>query len=94
MKIIWSPQAIEQFRELHDFIAEDSVEAAAEMCSKILRLVELLAVHPHAGRPGRIAGTRELVVPETPYIVPYKVRQGGVELIAVFHGARRWPSRF
>jgi plasmid stabilization system protein ParE len=45
------------------------------------------------GRPGRIAGTREFVVSETPYAVPYRVAGADVEILAVVHGARRWPDK-
>ena len=55
--------------------------------------VELLAQHPALGRPGRVEGTRELVVPDTPYLVPYRVRGHAVEILRVFHGARKWPKK-
>jgi toxin ParE1/3/4 len=48
---------------------------------------------PAMGRPGRIAGTRELVVPDTPYVIPYRVRRERLELIAVFHGHQKWPLK-
>ena len=53
--------------------------------------VELLATHPASGRIGRVPGTRELVITGTPYIVPYRVRGDAVEILRVFHGARKWP---
>jgi toxin ParE1/3/4 len=52
----------------------------------------LLADNPHMGRPGRVPGTRELVVTRTPYIVPYRVRGDTLEILRVYHGARRWPD--
>ena len=55
---------------------------------------EALATHPHLGRAGRIAGTRELVVAQTPFVVPYRVVGDDVQILAVFHGARRWPEGF
>jgi toxin ParE1/3/4 len=45
------------------------------------------------GRPGRVVGTRELIVPDTPYIIPYRVRGERLELIAVFHGRQKWPVK-
>jgi toxin ParE1/3/4 len=45
------------------------------------------------GRPGRVLGTRELVIPDTPYIIPHRVRRERLELIAVFHGHQKWPSK-
>lgn len=64
------------------------------MIGRILDQTDLLADQPHLGRARRIAGTRELVVAATPFVVPYRVRNGAVEILAVFHGARRWPERF
>jgi toxin ParE1/3/4 len=46
------------------------------------------------GRPGRVVGTRELVVHDTPYVIPYRVRDNIVEVIRAFHAARRWPKKF
>jgi len=43
---------------------------------------------------GRVPGTRELVVTGTPYIVAYRVRDETVEILRVFHAARKWPERF
>lgn len=45
------------------------------------------------GRAGRVAGTRELVVADTPYIIPYRVRGDAVEILRVFHAARKWPGK-
>ncbi len=53
-----------------------------------------LANHPALGRPGRVSGTRELVVSGTPYIVPYRVRGETVEILRVQHAARKWPEKF
>ena len=41
----------------------------------------------------RVAGTRELVVPDTPYVIPYRLRGDRLEVIAVFHGPQKWPKR-
>jgi len=53
-----------------------------------------LVVHPYLGRPGRVTGTRELVVTSTPFIVAYQVVDDRIEILAVFHGARIWPDSF
>jgi toxin ParE1/3/4 len=44
------------------------------------------------GRPGRVSGTRELVIPGTPYIVPYRVRGGKLEILRILHATQRWPG--
>ena len=55
-------------------------------------LVEQLVTHPALGRPGRVAGTRELVVIGTPYLIPYRIRDKSLEILRVFHAARKWPD--
>ena len=93
MKVIWSRRAVQHLVELREHIAEDSEPAASRVPQRILDAVELLRSQPEIGRPGRVVGTRELVIPHTPYILPYRVRQGHLELIAVFHGRQKWPRK-
>ena len=92
MRIVWSRRAIRHLTNVRDYIAQDSPEAAAGVATKILESVERLTKHPNLGRPGRIAGTRELVIPGLPYVIPYRIHRNRVELIAVFHGRQRWPD--
>lgn len=95
MDIIWSPDAIEDLVALREYIAEDNPRAAARMVQRIVDIVEtLLPTQPSMGRPGRVAGTRELVIAQTPYFVPYRVTGTRIEVIRVYHSARRWPDRF
>ena len=77
---------------LRDHIAEHSPKSAQRIAGQILDSVDLLASHPHMGRPGRVIGTRELVVPDTPYIIPYRVKGERLDLVAVFHGRQKWPK--
>ena len=92
MKIVWSRRAIRHLVAVRDYIAQNNPEAAAEIAAKILETVGQLSRHPAIGRPGHLAGTRELLVTGTPYIIPYRVRGERIELIAVFHGRQRWPD--
>ena len=93
MTIVWSTRAVRHLSQLRAFIARDRPGAARETACAILSSVELLAEQPGLGRPGRLAGTRELVVPGTPYLVPYRVRDDRLEVLGVFHGRQRWPAR-
>ncbi len=95
MNIIWSPQAIQDLISLRAYIAEESPAGARRIVARILHDVEhLLPDTPQMGRPGRVPGTRELVIPQTPYIVPYRVQRTTIQILRVFHGARRWPDSF
>jgi toxin ParE1/3/4 len=91
--IVWSPRAIEHLEHLRSYILREKPDAANRIAGALLDAVERLAELPHLGRPGRVAGTRELVVPGTPYIMPYRVRGDRLEVVAVFHGRQKWPKR-
>ncbi|HVZ17906.1 MAG TPA: type II toxin-antitoxin system RelE/ParE family toxin [Terriglobales bacterium] len=93
MRVKWLRTALANLNAEADYIAQDSPEAASRVVTAIEDAVNNLAQFPAMGRAGRVTGTRELVVPGTPYIIPYRVRNGAVEILRVFHGARRWPKQ-
>lgn len=93
MKVVWSRRAVQHLVALREYIGKDSEQNAALVAGRILDAVDLLRARPELGRPGRVAGTRELVVPDTPYIIPYRIRQNRLELMTVFHGRQRWPAK-
>jgi toxin ParE1/3/4 len=91
--IVWSPRALRNMRAAHAYVARENPAAARRMVERIIRVVELLlAASPRMGRPGRIAGTRELVVSRTPYTVVYRAGRESVDILAVLHHARDWPG--
>jgi toxin ParE1/3/4 len=92
-EIRWLRQALVNLEAEAEYISRDSRAAAQRVVTVIEDSVELLARHPGLGRPGRVEGTRELVIPGTPYIIPYRVREERVEVLRVFHAARKWPSK-
>jgi len=75
MKIVWSRRALQHLVALRAFIAKDSEQNAALVAKRILDSISLLQTQPDMGRPGRVLGTRELVIPDTPYIIPYRTRR-------------------
>ena len=93
MTVVWSPRAIAHLVDLRAYIARDNPDAARRIAMTILGSVERLAQLPNLGRPGRVAGTRELVVPGTPYVIPYRLRGDRLEIVALFHGRQKWPER-
>ena len=94
MRVRWLRRALRNLDEEAEYIARDNPQAAARIVERIATSVDRLANHPASGRAGRVPGTRELVVSGTPYIVPYRVRGDTVEVLRVFHGARKWPKQF
>ncbi|MBV9331311.1 MAG: type II toxin-antitoxin system RelE/ParE family toxin [Alphaproteobacteria bacterium] len=79
---------------LRAYIAQDDPAAAQRVALHIIRNVETLLPASRERAPGRVPGTRELVVPRTPYIVPYRIDGNTIQVLRVFHGARRWPDGF
>ena len=94
MRVRWTTPAREQLVSAYDYIAADNRRVAARTADRIWKSTEMLAKHPMAGREGRVAGTRELVVQGTPFLVAYRVGRAEVEILAVMHAGRKWPEEF
>jgi toxin ParE1/3/4 len=89
VRVKWLRAARANLIAVSEYIGQDNPDAAASTVAAIVKAVEILERFPALGRPGRISGTRELVISGTPYIVPYRVRGDVVQLIRVFHAARK-----
>ncbi|MBL8905942.1 MAG: type II toxin-antitoxin system RelE/ParE family toxin [Rhizobiales bacterium] len=95
MSVVWSPFALEDLRSIRHYVAQDNPAAAARVADRILQFATgQLSQFPRSGRAGRVFGTFELIVPRTPYIVVYALTVDGAYILAVHHGARRWPESF
>ncbi len=94
MKVAWTRLALEDMNNAYEFVAQQNPYAATNIINRIEAGVNALRIHPNLGRPGRVQGTRELVVAGTPFIIPYRIRRGRVEILALIHASRRWPETF
>lgn len=96
MRVKWLRKALVSIESAAAYIARDDPKAACRVVQRIFDQIDGLAQNPSMGRPGRIPGTRELVVTGTPYIVPYRVNAGDetIEILRVFHASRRVPLRW
>ena len=96
MEIKWLRKALENLDQEATYIARDNPQAAQDMVRKIVQTVSLLADNPGLGHPGRLPDTREIPVPETRYLIPYRVRPRlqRIEILRVFHMSRRLPMRW
>jgi addiction module RelE/StbE family toxin len=92
MRVRWLRQALQNLDNIATYIAEDDPAAADDLVAEIEDVVGLLARHALLGKPGRVPGTRELVIAGTPFIVAYRVVPEEVQILRVLHGAQRWPS--
>jgi toxin ParE1/3/4 len=79
---------------MHAYISQDSEAAADRQIVLVSENIQRLLSFPELGRPGRVEGTRELIIAGTPYLVVYRLRSKSIRIIAVMHGARRWPPGF
>jgi toxin ParE1/3/4 len=93
-KIRWLRLALADLDELMVYIAKDNPEAATKVAGKIWETTRMLSNHPAIGKPGRVPGTREMVVTGTSYIVPYRVLANEGQILRILHGARKWPEKF
>jgi plasmid stabilization system protein ParE len=94
MRVRWLRKALRNLDEEATYIAVDDAAAARLVVKRVLDAVAMLAEQPGLGRPGRVPGTRELIVAKTRYIVPYRVRGATIEVLRVFHTSRRLPERW
>jgi toxin ParE1/3/4 len=91
--IVWTEQATRQLDQAHDYIVlANSEETAARITLQIVTSVQQLATFPMSGRLGRTPATRELVISNTPFIVAYTIAKDRIVILAVYHGAQRWPE--
>ena len=95
LAIVVTRLAKRDLEELVVYIGEDNPGAAVEVVNRILDRIEMLGDQPGIGRPGRRAGTRELVVEGTRYIVAYRedATRSQIQVLRVLHAARLWPRR-
>lgn len=85
--------ALADLEQARAYTALGRPRAAEEMVARIREGMEGLRQFPERGRPGRVPGTRELVVLRTPFVVPHRVAGQEFQVLAVLHGKRAWPPR-
>ncbi len=91
MIVRYTRQAVAELDEARAYIARERPRAAAEMVRRVREAIDGLRRFPERGRSGREPGTRELVVPRTPFVVPYRNSGREIQILAVLHGRRDWP---
>lgn len=94
MKLRYTRKALEHLSEIRCYAEREQPGSAREVGQSIRAAVARLAQYPELGRQGRVVGTRELVIPRLPFVVAYRVKASHVDILAILHGARKWPSGF
>lgn len=92
MRLTWSAFALADRDAVFMHIEADSPRAAIAVDEHIAQAVLRLVEFPESGRPGRVPGTRELVIPRTPYVAAYALTGDRIRILRVLHGAQMWPD--
>lgn len=92
MRLTWSAFALSDRDGTFTHIEAHNPAAAVAIDERIVAATRRLRDFPESGRPGRVAGTRELVVTGTPYVAAYQVTSETVRILRVLHGAQQWPD--
>lgn len=88
--LVWAPEAIQDRDDIYQYIEADNPNAALALDELIAEKAGRLLDYPGLGKPGRVAGTRELVVHQH-YIIVYDSASDLVRVLRVLHAARQWP---
>jgi toxin ParE1/3/4 len=89
MPIQWTQRARRQCLAILDAVLEDNPTAAERVYNAITDSVSRVLTFPEMGRPGRVHGTRELVIASQPSIVAYRIRGHTIHILAVLYGAQK-----
>jgi toxin ParE1/3/4 len=91
MAVKWLKPALRNLEGIANYIALDNPERAVTFVQEIREKTNFLPDFPSVGRPGRVPGTRELVVHKN-YVVIYRMKSGAIEILRVRHVAQRHPE--
>jgi plasmid stabilization system protein ParE len=90
LRVEWSGPALRDLAAKIAYLKRHNPLAAARVAKAIREAANQLGHTPGIGRPGRIAGTFELVT-VWPYVIVYEIGTI-VEIRAVWHGAQDRPK--
>ncbi len=94
MRLRYTRAALSDLSEAEAFVRARDPAAATVVMRRIEAAIDRLPAFPESGRRGRVEGTRELVIPETPFVVACRLTSGSIDILSLVHSARRWPSSF
>ena len=90
LQIVWSDEARGDLRSLIEYIAPRNPIAARRMKTLLDEAILPTVEHPYLFRPGRVAGTREIVVHPN-YILVYQVADSALVVLRVLHARQQYP---
>src|SRR5437016_4503104 len=82
MRIEWTADAVADLKEISEYIEQDrNLKTANRVTRAIYDAVQSLRRLPYRGRFGRLENTRELVIPQMPWIAVYRIVEGRVRIL-------------
>ena len=94
LRIRWLKKALKNLEDAYNYLCLDSPSAAQRFVEEVHEQTKLLITTPAMGRPGRVTGTRELVVAHFPYVIPYRLRAEEIQILRVFNTNRKPPEQW
>jgi addiction module RelE/StbE family toxin len=91
MELRWTEEAAVDLERVTDYLFEHAPGRAADLVREIYNAPAALLTFPNRGRPGKKAGTRELVLSPLPYIVVYQTTGDVIHIARILHAAQKWP---
>lgn len=90
----WTEHAAEDLEGIVDYLFGETLpfDAVEGYVQRIYKAPEHLAALPGAGKPGRVQGTREWLVKDTPYALIYRVLPDRIQILRVMHSRRQFPE--
>jgi plasmid stabilization system protein ParE len=88
LKLRWTQLALTDFEQAHDYVAHENQEPARQIAKRVLEATKRLLEFPRIGRIGEDEETREWLIPKTPYLIIYTVKEEAVEILRIWHMSR------
>lgn len=85
-KLRWTRRALARLAEIAAYIAQDNPARASSFVCELRDKVDMLREH-QLGKPGRVYGTKELVL-HMHYIAVYRIKDDEVHILSVLHTAQ------
>jgi toxin ParE1/3/4 len=92
MQVKWLRKALQNLEQAYAYTAQTDQSAAVQLVLKIQAASEKLASFPMLGKTGRVEGTRELVIANTPYILIYRIKGKSVIILRILHSSKKYPG--
>lgn len=94
LRIRWLRKALKNLDDAYNYLYQENPSAAQRFVQEVHDQTELLITTPAMGRPGRVTGTRELVVAHFPYVIPYRLRAEEIQILRVFNTNQKHPDNW